>query len=145
MSKYAEIIDLLEKANGPNYALEVEIFKAIHPEYAGYIQGRGGLIHRQDGEDVRVLSKVRAPNCTASLDAATAIVDIMLPGWHYTIASSNTIVGDGRSPWADVASDRYVSCMDGPDDECSDSIGATMAIALLTAMFKALENLEVAV
>jgi hypothetical protein len=78
----AEIITQLEEANGPNYALEVEIFKLVHPEYACYIQGRGGLIHPQDGEDVRVQSNVRSPNYTASVDASLHLLKKVLPGWY---------------------------------------------------------------
>ncbi|ASQ10186.1 hypothetical protein CDO22_08425 [Sinorhizobium meliloti] len=69
----AELIERLQDATGPNYALEIDIFKFLHPEYAEYVQGRGGLIHPCDGEDVRVQSNVRAPNYTASLDAAMAL------------------------------------------------------------------------
>lgn len=68
-----ELADRVEAAAGPNYALEVAIFKMLHPEYACYVQGRGGLIHPCDGSDVRVLSDVRPGNYTASLDAATSL------------------------------------------------------------------------
>lgn len=77
MTTESELIALAERveaATGPNYALEVEIFKAIHPEYAGYVQGRGGLVHPYDGSDQRVLSDVRPGNYTASLDAAMTLV-----------------------------------------------------------------------
>jgi len=69
-----ELAERCEAASGPNYALEVEIFKAMHPEYAGYVEGRGGLIHPQDGSDMRVLSNVLPRAYTASLDAAMTLV-----------------------------------------------------------------------
>lgn len=78
----SDIVACLEEAKGPNYAIEVEIFKFVHPEYAGYVQGRGGLIHPQDGEDVRVQSNVRAPNYTASVDASLHLLKAVLPGWY---------------------------------------------------------------
>jgi hypothetical protein len=72
----------VEAADGPNYALEVEIFKELHPEFAEYVQGRGGLVHPCDGSDVRVPSDVRPGNYTASIDAAVRLVP---EGWCWTI------------------------------------------------------------
>lgn len=73
----AELIERLEKATGPTYALDVDIFKFRWPEYADYIQGRGGLIHPMDGEDVRVPSNVRPGNYTASIDAALSLITLL--------------------------------------------------------------------
>ena len=82
MSEMLELAERCERLEGPNYAIEVEIFKAIHPEYADYVQGRGGLVHRFDGSDQRVLSDIRPGNYTASLDSAMTLVpagsDIMV-------------------------------------------------------------------
>ena len=83
--KLAELIERLEKAEGPNYRLEIDIFKLFNPEYAEYVEGRGGLVHVNDGEDQRVLSNVRAPNFTASLDAAVALAERVLPGWRWGV------------------------------------------------------------
>ena len=77
MASEAELLALAERceaARGANYALEVEIFKAMHPEYASFVEGRGGLVHPADGSDMRVLSDVRPANYTASLDAAMTLI-----------------------------------------------------------------------
>lgn len=70
-----ELIERLEKAEGPNYALEVDIFKFFNPEYRDFVKGRGGLVHANDGCDQRVLSDVRPPSVTSSLDSAVALAD----------------------------------------------------------------------
>ena len=64
----------VEALAGANYAIEVEIFQAFHPEYAGYVQGRGSLVHPCDGSDQRVLSDVRPGNYTASIDSAMTLL-----------------------------------------------------------------------
>ena len=56
MSKYAEIIERLEKAQGPNYALEREIFKVL-----------------ADGS-------INFPPYSCSLEAAMSLVRTHLPG-----------------------------------------------------------------
>lgn len=89
-AKLDELIEKLEKAEGPNYRLEIDIFKLFNPEYAEYVEGRGGLVHVNDGEDQRVLSNVRAPNYTASLDAAVALAERVLPGWRWAVTSRGT-------------------------------------------------------
>lgn len=86
MTDLSSLIERLEKATGPNYALEVDIFKFFNPEYSDYIKGRGGLVHRNDGEDQRVLSNVRPPNVTASIDAAVALAERVLPNWQINLS-----------------------------------------------------------
>lgn len=127
-----DIVARLEEAKGPNYAIEVEIFKLVHPEYAGYVQGRGGLIHPQDGEDVRVQSNVRAPNYTASVDAAIALAGRVLPGWriitehgdNYSIAQFKRGWGPARTEYLGLAT------TERPDNEIS--------LCLVTSILKAL-------
>lgn len=128
MTDIAAIIEKLEAADGPNYAIEVEIFKLVHPEYQDFIQGRGGLIHPQDGEDVRVQSNVRPPNYTASLDAALNLHAKFLPGW--TVAN---IGQDDRKGWhAELRKGCQTSY-----STVSLAGAATPAIALCLAVMKA--------
>lgn len=82
MTGLSSLISRVEKATGPNYAIEVDIFKFFNPDYRDYVEGRGGLVHKNDGEDQRVLSNVRPPNVTASIDVAVALAERVLPGWH---------------------------------------------------------------
>lgn len=86
MTTLSELAGAVEGLEGPNYAIEVKIFKAIHPEYAGYVQGRGGLVHPCDGSDQRVLSDVRPGNYTASIDAAMTLVP---KGWGWLVSQPN--------------------------------------------------------
>lgn len=143
---YEELIKNLEAAIGPNYALEVEIFKLVHPEYADFIQGRGGLIHPQDGEDVRVQSNVRPPNYTASFDAALRLMQTLLPGWGglFSFGSGDSIHR------ADIWSERRGN-QSTEDDEENPLVGedadgehACAAIALCIAILKAKQAQEVA-
>lgn len=80
MTDLSSLIERLAKATGPNYSLEIDIFKFFNPDYRDYVEGRGGLVHKNDGEDQRVLSNVRPPNVTASIDAAVALAVRVLPG-----------------------------------------------------------------
>ena len=130
MSEMLELAERCERLEGPNYAIEVEIFKAIHPEYADYVQGRGGLVHRFDGSDQRVLSDIRPGNYTASLDSAMTLVP--------------------------AGSDIMVDNFDGPHNKrCSASVysppskgtenkgyGKTPALALTAACLRARHHLE---
>lgn len=88
MSKDIEaLIERLEKATGPNRKLDNDIYRWVHPEFADFIEGRGGLVHPNDGEDQRVLSNIRASFYTSSVDAALALCERMLPGWRWGVAS----------------------------------------------------------
>lgn len=130
MSGIDTLIEKLEAADGPNYALEIEIFKLIHPEYEDFIQGRGGLIHPQDGEDVRVRSDVRPSNYTASIDAALAFANYMVPGYGVELA----IRTDGRRTACVYAQGAKTAV---------DAHGATVPIALCIAVLKAKRATEV--
>lgn len=65
MSQYADIIERLEKATGPDDDLDLDIINLIDPPVARY-------------------SAMHQP-LTSSLDAAIALVERMLPGCIWTI------------------------------------------------------------
>jgi len=88
MADHAALIERLEKLTGPDREVNEAIYKHFNPEYADFVQGRGGLVHPGDGEDVRVLSSVRAPYYTASLDAVIALVERELPGMAWTLGQN---------------------------------------------------------
>jgi hypothetical protein len=125
-----DLIEKLEKAEGPNYRLDIEIFKFFNPEYADYVEGRGGLVHVNDGEDQRVLSNVRAPNYTASLDAAVALAESALPGWR----NSSIKTDDGE-----YAAYAWLPGADGPFrvETHAEHIKSSRAIALCLAILRA--------
>lgn len=74
MTDLSSLISRVEKATGPNYALEVDIFKFFNPDYRDYVEGRGGLVHKNDGEDQRALDAevARLPELCAGLWGAEA-------------------------------------------------------------------------
>lgn len=98
----SEIIERLEKATGPNYAIELAIKTAFEPDRVGI------------------------PSYTASVDAAIALANRVLPrrsvmmGWRQTSETR---------PWARVGL--------WPDP---DATGATPAIALCLASLRALSK-----
>jgi hypothetical protein len=77
-----ELINALENANGPSRDVDIAIFKYLKPEYADYVEGRGGLVHKCDGEDQRVRSDIRWSSYTSSLDSALWLFSQTLPGWR---------------------------------------------------------------
>lgn len=108
MSQYADIIERLEKATGPDGDLDLDIINLIDPPVA-----RHSAMHQP---------------YTASLDAAISLVDRMLPGWHWSLYDTD---GLGRRN-AQIEPPEYSS-------EPFDGLGQTIAIALLLALFRALE------
>lgn len=140
MSKYADIIRRLEEAEGPSRELNLAIFRAVHPEYDDYVEGRGGLVHPDDGEDQRVLSDIRWPAYTASLDAAIALVERKLPGCYREIS--------GPRKYLNIPSpvpNRFlaeITTGGGFNSYRANGWGASEPIALLRALFKALQAQE---
>lgn len=84
------------------------------------IKGETLLIER-DGSYV-LMNSLRVPELTASLDAAIALVERVLPGWDW-----------GRDD------DQRMYLYPPNTDECLSARGATPAIALLIALLKAKE------
>lgn len=121
MEQLLELADRCEAATGANYALEVEIFKAINPMYADYVQGRGGLVHPYDGSDQRVLSDVRPGNYTASLDTAMTLVP---DGLKFEVTTT------GYKPGATVCGNSLTGVHEG-------AYAATPALALTAAALRA--------
>jgi hypothetical protein len=136
MSDLSSLIARLEAAEGPNYALEVDIFKFFNPEYSDYVQGRGGLVHKEDGEDQRVLSNVRPPNVMASLDAAVSLANRVLPGWFWRCGSTPLF----PNGWAHVSRYRADHCDRQDEASCADGKAANVAIALVLTTLRALQQ-----
>ena len=77
------------------------------------------------------------PKFTASIDAALALVERVLPGWAVTVATYHTDYG---SPYADMASRRYIENDEGFEHEYAESAGLTPVLAILTALLLALTS-----
>ena len=106
MSKYADIIERLEKVTGPDSDLDLYIANLLDPPVA-----RHSLLHQP---------------VTASLDASVALVKRMLP-------SALCIVKHGFTPSA------MIWFLEQDKDEWPEYRGATYSIALLIALFRAME------
>lgn len=136
MSRYADIIERLEKADGPSRKLDRDIAKA-EKWYPDDIQDVGFYIDPAKG--CRGGEIYTPPAYTASLDAAIALVERMLPGWttkHHTADST-----PGQQRWHFYVA-RHPADRDGarsPHEFCG--IGSPV-IALLIALFRALEAKE---
>ena len=111
MSKYAAIISRLEAATGPNYEIECSI-------------------HEMCGEQRPIIPSPY----TASLEAAIALVERMLPGWRKSV---------GENLHHGYWQGRVYRFQDDDIFERYGHHDTAPAIALLLAMFRALEAQEV--
>lgn len=119
MGKYAEIIDRLEKATGPDRNIDVfawTLIIGIKPRHT-FFAGRDEHVEK----------------ITASIDASVALVEKMLPGWaHGYDKGQKTCIGFvDRHDFNDrITGARFTAT------------GASAPIAILIALFKALEAKE---
>lgn len=116
MSKYADIIERLEKATGPDPHLDSAIYFAL-------------------------FETLSFPSYTSSLDAAIALVERMLPGGGRIIEKSRLTISEPL--YSASLYDSYMMTgiptnviAEGEHEHCE-------AIALLIALFCALESQEV--
>lgn len=128
MSKYADIIERLEKAKGSNYQLERDIDAFAH-------FGGPGSLDRTP------------PNYTASIDAAIALVERILPG-----AKTGLYINNMTSHPKEEGARAFVKRDKGPkcphtgirwpkiNGDCYYAVTAPLAILL--ALFRALEAKE---
>jgi hypothetical protein len=128
----SEIIAALEKADRFSRDVDIAIFKYLHPEYAGYVEGRGGLVHPNDGSDQRVLSDVQWPAYTSSLDAAMHFAVSQLDDGAVDIEVAHRVVGGRPHGRAEI---------------CGPSVfgmakSKTPAMALVLATLKAIQAKE---
>lgn len=110
MSDLTELLGRVEKATGPNYALEVELATALEPARANYT--------------------LPPPNYTASTDGALSLVERMLPGWR----SEHVQSSDGT--WWDC----YLGPIGTVPVEANstDRGMPTLPLAILAALLRAL-------
>src|SRR5690625_4784060 len=86
MSGIADLIERLEKLEGPSREVDARIC-----ESAGYeVRGHDG---RDYYEPIPEYSWQEVPKYTTYLDTATALVERVLPGWDWTAARSGQAYG----------------------------------------------------
>ncbi|PVE25390.1 hypothetical protein DC522_05695 [Microvirga sp. KLBC 81] len=79
MSKLLELKQRVETAEGPDRELDYEIWAALH---GWKIRRHGNTRFFQTPDNYNSVRALRAPKLTSSLDAAIALLERMLPGWH---------------------------------------------------------------
>ena len=142
-----DLLARVEAAEGPNFELERALFEtlAIPTEWfgsrvTGFFRNRAAYgFNTEDG--FRHLDCLKAPNYTASLDAALALVERCLPGWGAVIGYPARLGEHGGRPWADVWAARdderwpWASKQLRPTPYFSNA--ATRPLALLAALLEA--------
>lgn len=109
---YADIVSRLEAAEGADRELDIEIVRrCISPDEA--------VLHERYG--------VHCYEFTGSLDAAIGLVERLLPDWYMQLERR-----PGRDPYAALG-------MPTAADWTAEAAAATLPLALLLALFRALE------
>lgn len=117
----AELVERLEAATGPERIYDHYLFFALEPHLYDEA-GRRGLL----GDHI-------VPAYTASIDAAVALVERVLPGWSWECRASGTGDKGQAAVWNPTK-------RPGRNDEQRAYNCATPAIALCIAALKALEG-----
>lgn len=133
--EWAEIARRAQEATGPDRELDLAAFRVLHPEFDGYVEGRGGLVHPCDSTDQRVISDVRWPRYTGSVDAMLALIAEKLPGWRTAELRELIEMRGGRFRTAAWSAD--LQEINGAG--YAEAEAATPALALLAAFALAME------
>jgi len=144
-----DLITRLQQAEGPDGELDAEVYVSL---FGGEVRAehyRKGLA----GEEFEMLTGVspvktedgwlhrKAPSCTASIDAALALIGEVLPGWGIKMALPSRI--DEVEPPGLVRPTVFVIWAGGKWDEKRPSATGTHkspAIALLIALLTAIKQ-----
>jgi len=149
MSQYTGIIERLEKATGPDRELDCDIafatnaydFKLSHGFENCHIER--GNSRNDEGVEVIVADKGKLHywepynRYTSSLDAAISLFEIMLPDWHRALVNYRS--HDGVVEVAEIGPNRWADRGECAPPDNIIAEGKTPSIALLIAMFRALE------
>lgn len=131
MSQYADIIERLEKATGPDRAIDYMIADLEFQKAALTTRTADLLPHWTEEQRRSIIAAY-----TASLDAAISLVERMLP-IHGRMMSKGRVSVD-EPLYATKIYDNYVYIGEDPH-ELSSAEHECEPIALLLAMFRALE------
>lgn len=136
----ADLITKLESATGPSRELDGEIHNGLHGTQ--YLRSTASVTGFFTSETDNGCPSV--DHYTASIDAAVALVERVLPGWHWTISNNNRRFTDQewKGPWASISSDEFNNDISGHDDDYFDAFAPTPALALVIAALRALSPKE---
>ncbi|WEX10345.1 hypothetical protein [Chelativorans sp. AA-79] len=139
MGDLRELIEKLEKAAGPELVLDGMIWCAVNGYEFVQWDGAGCVYRKVDGSSwdrgIKHISAHEVRPYSASLDAAIALCERVLPGWSWECRVSGT----GDKGQATVWNPRKAP---GHNDEKRATNCATAAIALVLATLRALEAQE---
>ena len=132
------LLERVEKASGPNLALEVDIARALGtaPADLSFVEETQSwqryIVAR---DDVQIWMP---PPYTASLDSALALVNEMLPGWFWRaghVPSTHWVNGIAYHCWCHLSRTHADHCE--RDDEAT-GWAHTVPTAMLSALLRAL-------
>lgn len=155
MSDLRALIERVEKLDGPSREVDARlavvggyvVMKGTDERGYSFFQSpvkRGDwafLSGCKDGIDdaYRALGKcLSTPSFTASLDAAIALCERVLPGWFWRVGRTSLF----PNGWAYISRMHPDHCTEKDEASCSDGKAATPAIALVLATLRALEAQE---
>ncbi|MFZ2252645.1 MAG: hypothetical protein WAW13_00555 [Minisyncoccia bacterium] len=129
MTEYTDIIDRLESATGPDRELDALACRLAAPKdwekYRNWAAMPSGA-----PPDIMDRDAVRwVPAYTASLDDSLALVGEKLPGWRWEMAHHPRMTREHR----------YVFEIEAPSEDSATALAPTPALAVLLALFRALE------
>ena len=116
------LIDRLSKLEGPDREVDAAIWM--------HLIEKPGINDKIDRDMVG-----RYPSYTASIDAAIALAEIVLPGWKWRVGRTELF----PNGWAYVHKYDPSNCDRTDEAACADGKAATPAIALLIALLRAKE------
>ena len=139
----SELIERVEKLDGPDEAVDAEICVAL--QYGGKNSEHAANVRTDPDWNGDLLFEIGNMDCcnpipelTASLDAAIALTERVLPGWFWR-AGRTSLFPKG---WAYVSRTHPSHCDRKDEASSSDGKAASPAIALLLATLRALSAQE---
>lgn len=118
----ANLLSRLEGLTAPDREVDLEVHMSLAPDL--YPEGSWSW----DDKNL-------PPHLTASLDAAVALCERVLPGWFYRVGKTSLF----PNGWAYISRTHPSHCDREDEASCADGKAATPAIALLIAILTALE------
>lgn len=134
MTNLLPLITRLEAASGPDRELDAEIaFATRHPVNPAYVReyAISGAKMNPTLSPIQNYLLENSPHYTSSLDAAIALAERVLPGWHWSVYDTDGTIANNAS--AQVEPPEFTF-------NVSDGVGKTPALALCIAILRAVSE-----
>lgn len=132
-----DLLERIEAATGSDRELDGRIWCAING-YNFVAWDGAGVVYRFREPGIRHMDAAHVQPVTRSVDSALALVERVLPGWTFTIARHYGHDNPTGPFYADMASVEWIQDLPGTEGQQAEAYGATPALALLSALLKAL-------